>query len=157
MSLFKWLKDLFCSFTEDDEPSEDDVEEVVDGIVESVDNEVHECENDCHCGCHCSCGDNCQCENDETNEVVAIAVDPIIKNFFDNLDWDNLHVNDFEEMLKFDLREYGELVDWYKISKFKGLPPEFCINYRDMIDWNLYNKSYLKKYVKELLKEEGRI
>jgi len=106
---------------------------------------VVECDcNDCNCDCEEVCGFDCNPENANLHVSCLKTVD-----------WENLTVEDVEQLHFIDFHDHEEFVDWYKISKLKGLSDDFVRKYKDKIMWKEYNKSYLKKATKEMLKAEG--
>jgi len=154
---WNWLKNLF---REEDEqvnelPLEQDttaneeeqrsLEELLDELM--AEEEAAAIEEECHCGC--------ECHTYECKEVVDEA-DEFFK-FLEEVDWDNLTIGDINALNSFsDLHPVcDDYINWYKISKFKGLPHDFICKYKDKIIWKEYNKSYLKKVTKEMLKAEG--
>jgi len=76
----------------------------------------------------------------------------------ENIDWDNLTLSTINALTNIDLHCFcDDIINWYKISKMIGLPDEFLRKYKDKIIWKEYNKRYLKKATKEMLKNEGYI
>jgi len=137
---WNWLRNLFNRVEEEVEETHVSVEEL------SV------CNNECKCSCDCHCDD---CENTDDGCKEADVADTY-KEYLMSIDWDNLTVNVIDELNRIDLNCYcDDLINWYRISKFKGLPDEFIRKYKDKIIWSEYNKSYMKKATREMLRAEG--
>jgi len=137
---FNWLHSLFKSEKNTEiavitEPTDEVIEEKND---EELDIPVEETiETECHC-------EECNCDKQSDED------------FLKNLDWDNLDLYDLHTLYSLDLENYcDDLVNWYKISKIKGLPDDFIRKYKDKIIWKEYNKSYLRHKTRDMLREEG--
>jgi len=139
-----------------------EAKELYDGLMYYIEDKEEDLCEGCTCP-HCPAKEKkfdlkTECPTDcfDLNLSPEVEEDNKVK-WLKSLDWNNLTDNDIDSMLTFDIRNYNEIVNWYKISKYNGLPEEFCIMYRDSIIWEEYNKRRLTKKVKDLLKEEGRI
>jgi len=123
-------------------------------------NPVEEVEPDhvCTCGEECKC-EECHCEETTCEKELPQTEDPDYK-FLVGLNWDMLSFEPENvcKLVKIDLTNFcDDIINWYAISKVKGLPDEFICKYKDKIIWSEYNKCYLKKATKEMLKAEGYI
>jgi len=147
---FTWLKSLFTKKTMID----DDVFTEYTGthFEDEEDETINADRVLTYTPCECDCND-CDCE---CHEEVFDESDEFFE-FVETVDWENLTIEVIEKLNAFtDLHVVSdEFINWYKISKFKGLPDEFIRKYKDKIMWKEYNKSYLKKVTKEMLRAEG--
>lgn len=148
MKLWKWFSSLFKKY------EDEVVVEPVNDEEEVDDTELEDqccCDGECDCGCHCDCTTKCNCCKEVTDEADEFF------DYVETVDWENLTIENINRLGEFsDLHAVcDDYINWYRISKFKGLPDEFIRKYKDKIIWSEYNKAYLKKVTKQMLKDEG--